>query len=321
MNNRRGVALIAAMWLILGISVVALQFALSGKERRVLALAAADRGQGRGIALAAIATIQAQLDASARSPAASNQALAGTTSGDPWLGVDSIYSGFAMVGADSVLLRARDLGTQVNINTVGEAQLRLLLATLLRDAALAERITQRILDWRDVDDIIRLNGAERDAYIKAGLLILPGNRPFGDVTELELVDGMTPEILAALLPYIRVYGQNTVNLNSAPEVVLRSLPGINEQILSNILANRTRGRRIASVESVVPGAVAGGGRGGGNASAGTVLAQQLGAVAVVDTREVEVTVVAQAGPSALPLKGTALIQRQGQGASLGWVRW
>lgn len=44
-RDRRGVAMLAAMWLILGISIVALQFALSGKERRVLALAAADRGR------------------------------------------------------------------------------------------------------------------------------------------------------------------------------------------------------------------------------------------------------------------------------------
>ena len=41
---------------------------------------------------------------------------------------------------------------------------------------------------------------------------------------------------------------------------------------------------------------------------------------MVDTREVEVTIVATAGPSALPIKVTALLQRNGQSATLTWVR-
>lgn len=313
-RDRRGVAMLAAMWLILGISIVALQFALSGKERRVLALAAADRGQGRGIALAALANVQAQLDQAARSPASSNAALAVTRSGDPWMGVDSIYSGVVMLGEHEVAIRARDLGAQLNINTASEDQLRLLFQAVLRDAGLTEKLVQRILDWRDVDDLPRLNGAERDAYLKAGALVLPANRPFRDVAELAMVDGMTPEILERMTPFLRVYGQGTVNLNSAPEEVLRSIPGMTPQILSNVLAQRSRGMRIASVTSVVPGA-AGGGR-----NAGAVIAGQLGAVAVVDTREVEVTIVATAGPSALPIKVTALLQRNGQNATLSWVR-
>lgn len=314
-RDRRGVAMLAAMWLILGISIVALQFALSGKERRVLALAAADRGQGRGIALAALANVQAQLDQAARSPASSNAALAATRSGDPWMGVDSIYSGIVTLGEHEVAIRARDLGAQLNINTANEDQLRLLFQAVLRDAGLTERLVQRILDWRDVDDLPRLNSAERDAYLKAGALVLPANRPFRDVAELAMVDGMTPQILALMSPYLRVYGQGTINLNSAPEPVLRSIPGMTPQILSNVLAQRSRGMRIASVAAVVPGA-AGGGRG----NAGAVIAGQIGALAVVDTREVEVTIVATAGPSALPIKVTALLQRNGQNATLAWVR-
>ncbi|MBK7596060.1 MAG: general secretion pathway protein GspK [Gemmatimonadetes bacterium] len=313
-RNRRGVAMLAAMWLILGISIVSLQFALSGKERRVLALAAADRGQGRGIALAALANVQAQLDQAARSPASGNAALAVTRSGDPWMGVDSIYSGVVMLDEHEVAVRARDLGAQLNINTANEDQLRLLFQAVLRDAGLTERLVQRILDWRDVDDLPRLNSAERDAYLKAGALVLPANRPFRDVAELAMVDGMTPQILALMSPYLRVYGQGTINLNSAPEAVLRSIPGMTPQILSNVLAQRSRGMRIASVASVVPGAT------GGRGNAGAVIAGQIGALAVVDTREVEVTIVATAGPSALPIKVTALLQRNGQSATLAWVR-
>jgi general secretion pathway protein K len=314
-RNRRGVAMLAAMWLILGISIVALQFALSGKERRVLALAAADRGQGRGIALAALANVQAQLDQAARSPASSNAALAVTRSGDPWMGVDSIYSGTVTLDEHEVAIRARDLGAQVNINTANLDQLRLLFQAVLLDAGLTEKLIQRILDWRDADDLPRLNSAERDAYLKAGALVLPANRPFRDVAELAMVDGMTPEILARMAPYLRVYGQPSVNLNSAPEAVLRSIPGMTPQILSNVLAQRSRGMRIASVASVVPGAAA-----GGRGNAGAVIAGQIGSVAVVDTREVEVTIVATAGPSALPIKVTALLQRNGQSATLLWVR-
>jgi general secretion pathway protein K len=314
MTDRRGVAMLAAMWLILGIAVVTLQFALSGKERRVLALAAADRGQGRGIALAALATVQAQLDQAARSPAANNAALAVSRAGDPWMGVDSIYSGVVAIDGHEVLIQARDLGAQLNINTATELQLGLFLQTVLRDAYLAERLAQKILDWRDVDELPRLNGAERDAYLKAGLLVLPANAPFREVAELGFVEGITPEILERISPFLRTYGQNTVNLNSAPIEVLRSLPMMTEQVLSNILAQRTRGLRIASVASVVPGA-SGGGR-----QASQAIASQIGTLAVVDTREITITIVAAASPSATPVKVTALLQRTGQGATLGWVQ-
>ena len=33
------------------------------------------------------------------------------------------------------------------------------------------------MDWRDADSIPRPSGAERDAYIKAGMLALPTNAP------------------------------------------------------------------------------------------------------------------------------------------------
>ena len=35
-----------------------------------------------------------------------------------------------------------------------------------------------MMDWRDKDELERVNGAEEDAYLAAGLQIGPANRPF-----------------------------------------------------------------------------------------------------------------------------------------------
>src|SRR5205823_4918062 len=66
MRRRRGVALIAGLWLVVAIATVALQFSLDARERRDLGLGAADRGVGRAAALGALAMIHAKLDYSLR---------------------------------------------------------------------------------------------------------------------------------------------------------------------------------------------------------------------------------------------------------------
>ena len=45
MKNRRGVALLAALWLVIAIVTVALQFSLEARERRTIGILASERGQ------------------------------------------------------------------------------------------------------------------------------------------------------------------------------------------------------------------------------------------------------------------------------------
>ena len=55
MKPRRGVALLAALWLVVAIAAVALQFSMEARERRTLGIMASERGQQRALALGALA--------------------------------------------------------------------------------------------------------------------------------------------------------------------------------------------------------------------------------------------------------------------------
>ncbi len=320
--DRRGVAMLAALWLVVAIAVVALQLALVGKERRVLGLAAADRGIGRGAALGALANVQARLDVALRNAPTGNAAaaLANSRSADPWLDVDSLYSGALYLDSARVDVTAQDLGRQLNLNRMSEEQLRTFFAFVLGNFSKADVLSQTIADWRDLDDDKRPSGEERDGYLKKGLLALPANGPFRQVAELRMVAGMTQEIYEAVAPYLTTYGDGTVNLNTAPTPVLRAMPGMTDAVLNNILSQRSNGRRIASVASVVPGGMGGmgGGRGGGGMSS---QASQLAGAAGVNTTSVAFTFVVRPSAASHPVKLTALVQRNGTTATIGWIQW
>ena len=260
MKPRRGFALLAALWFVLAITTVALQFALVAHERRALGLISADRGRQRAAAAGALAMLQAQMDYDLRNngTASGRSNVAGLQSSDPWLGADSIYSGTYYVDTIPVQVVARDLGTMINVNTATQAQLNTLFSFVLGDASAANQMSSAILDWRDQDDLPRSGGAEKDDYIKANMLTLPTNAPFREVEDLINVYGVTWDELNALYPYLTTHGPSgngasRVNINSAPEPVLRSLPGMTDAILVQILALRSQGRRIQSMAQVMAG--------------------------------------------------------------------
>ena len=58
-RGRRGVALLAALWLVVAIATVALQFSLEARERRTVGILASERGIQRAAALGALAAVQA----------------------------------------------------------------------------------------------------------------------------------------------------------------------------------------------------------------------------------------------------------------------
>ena len=177
------------------------------------------------------------------------------------------------------------------------------------------------MDWTDVDDIARLHGAEKDDYIKAGLLALPSNGPFRDIEDLQFVKGMTPEIYAKVSPYLTTLGAGLVNLNTAPAPVLKVLPGMTDQILSTILSLRSQGQRITSVAEVM-GAVGRGRRMSPAQRAQQAQATQaLSARAAVNTNEVLLTIVSRSGAQSQPTRLQAIVSRVNTQVSISWQQW
>jgi general secretion pathway protein K len=317
MRRRRGVALLAALWLVVGIAVVALQFSIEARERRTIGLLASERGIQRAAANGALALVQARLDQALRvAPSGNSAAIASLRAADPWLDADSTYSGPVYVDSMQVDVEAHDLGAKLNVNSASETELQSFFSFLLKDYEKSTELAQSIMDWRDPDSIPRPNGAERDAYIKAEKLALPTNSAFREVQELMGVMGMTPEIYAEVSPYFTTRGNGAINVNTAPAPVLRALPGMTDATLNMILQMRSQGRRIDNMNNIFPQ--------GGAPAVQVARARsqaQLQSRLSFLTTNIELTITARAGPQSPPSTLTAIVQRNGTAAAVNFKQW
>jgi general secretion pathway protein K len=141
-------------------------------------------------------------------------------------------------------------GGKVDINFVSE---ELLLEILKRGAGAdddAERLRDAILDWRDDDDVARQRGAEAGDYADLAEPVLPRNGRFRSVEELRYVMDVTPEFHRRFLSRVfTVHGNSLrVSFRHAPEIVLRSLPGVSPGAVDRILAGRKEDPPISAAD-------------------------------------------------------------------------
>jgi type II secretory pathway component PulK len=257
----------AALWLLVALGAVGLDAALRSKTQRAVAVNQLDAVRARDAALAgseyarsrltaALLERREQMAAEVRRQSAGrnltaaqsrNLLLSQLAGDDPWYEPSRYLMPALALGDAEFQVDARDTGLMLNVNQASEEMLRNFLASGLRiDYAWAERLAAAILDWRDDDDLPRINGAERDEYIAAGAAVLPGNRPFNDVDEVRHVLGMTPELFEAMRPYITTIGSGRINVNAAPEPVLAAVPTFTPAVVSMLLRLREAGQPVRS---------------------------------------------------------------------------
>lgn len=82
----------------------------------------------------------------------------------------------------------------------------------------AQNIADALGDWVDADDNVALNGAEKSEYEKAGRVNQPFNRPFYDLSEMQLVRGMA--LVEAMKPdwrdWFTIWSGGALDVNEAP---------------------------------------------------------------------------------------------------------
>ena len=132
-------------------------------------------------------------------------------------------------------------------------------------------IADSIEDWRDRDDLHRLNGAESNYYQGLPEPYLAKNGLFDVPEELLLVQGITPETYYgrkgttedgaqveyyALQKYLTTFTTiNRINVNSAPLPVLAAIPGLDFDVAAQIIGMRQE-QPIANVSEIserIPG--------------------------------------------------------------------
>ncbi len=311
MRRREGFALMAALWLVVLLGVMGYELSALSRTRRLAIVNALEKAQGDGAADAMVETVRALLERRLANPGETTLRMRDARL-DPWGDLASIATDSLSLGEERAIAHVYDASSRLQINKATEGDLRRLFIAVHVDADLAMRLAQRILDWRDADDVRRVNGAERDDYLMAGARVLPSNADFRDPAELRNVEGMTPELLARISPLVTTRGSGTINANSASREVLLSLPGFSDEAAAVVIRARQNRSPLRSLDELTK-QLSGG---GGNAIADAM--SELNSRLSFDTREVAVDVEGWVDGSPVRSRFSAVYERTGDAVLVKW---
>jgi len=192
-TSEEGIALIAVLWTLTLLSIIAAALCLETRSGTRIARNMAENATARVAADAGIQRAILDLETSTGAP---TDAGSFRTDG-------TVYAWrFATC---SVHISVRDEASKIDLNSAPEVLLAALFASVGVDPGKAQSLADAIADFRDADNLSRLNGAEQAAYRDAGLAWDPKNAPFQAIEELQQVFGMTSEIYARVAPDLTVY--------------------------------------------------------------------------------------------------------------------
>lgn len=232
-SNDRGIALVIVLWIFIFLFVAAMDFSILAREEGMVARRYVDEVEGYYLALAGFQERLYRL------------LLARSTGGRPeefgdGLGQEeSVEYGEwyeAALGSGFYRVRVVDEGGKINLNAADERTLRQIFANIGIEEPRQGILVDSILDWRDQDQLHRVNGAEDDYYLSLSPPYTTRNGPF-DTTEgllwvrgvtLELFHGLEEEGIArvALRDIFTVETRgNRVNLRTASAEVCQALVG------------------------------------------------------------------------------------------------
>jgi general secretion pathway protein K len=121
----------------------------------------------------------------------------------------------------------QDEAGKIDLNSADFPLLNSLLVRSGVEPDRAAHIADAIVDWRDSDDLRRLNGAEQSDYRMAGRDYAVANAGFHSVDELQLVLGMDSEIYTTIRPALTVHsGLSGVNPSFAAPQVAAAIDGL-----------------------------------------------------------------------------------------------
>lgn len=219
--TRRGFALLAVLWFVLVVGGLALATAAGARGGVTLADNRVTLTRGRWARNACLAILRARIDRDT---------------------VPARVGPIDLGGGQWCRAEVFRPASRLNVNLASEAALR----TVIGNDTLADRV----LDWRDADDVPRLLGAEREWYQRAQARA-PRNGPFADVGELRDVAGMERFSEDQLRALFTIRGDGRLDPNLAPPAVLATLPGLDASALAILALARARQQPIEGFDALL----------------------------------------------------------------------
>ena len=239
-GSQRGIALVLVLWVLLLLTILTASFSLMARMARLEANTL-------------LAGTQARLSAEA----ALNFAVLALRDPDDEARMRAdgrVYQ----TEMDGVLLEvsAIDERGKLDINATDELALANMFIGHGMEPGDAELLAAAVLDWRDEDDLERVNGAEIDTYFAAGLEVGPANRPYMMTEELLQVIGMPYELYRKLEPGITVFSRaGEPNPAFAPVEALMAMPDITYEEALNFVEERNSQQPGDSLGTELPNGI------------------------------------------------------------------
>jgi general secretion pathway protein K len=143
---------------------------------------------------------------------------------------------------EGISVRIYDHAGKINIRDLGPARMRGMLEKRLGSNATKQidELMDAWNDWRDLDDDMGANGAEVDYYQSLAIPYKPRNSKLETVEELLQIRGFAEVFEGVDLDAaFTLYGEREqINLNLATVEAMRLLPGLDEELITQILAYR-----------------------------------------------------------------------------------
>jgi len=275
LRNQNGIALFLVLWILTLLAVIVGEFCQAMRTEANIARNSKEETQAYYLAEAGVYRTIFELVRASYFPSAT-QYLNPPVEGEVRWRVNTDIPAIPLAqGAYEA--RIDNESGKVCINVAKQHLLRLMLSGFDLDQEEKSIIVDSILDWRDKDNLHRLQGAENDYYQSLPEPYSCKNGPFDTVEELLLVRGITPEIFyGGLQEMVTAYfdknlvdsepsaGNNTtntqktknkntnkqiakeqtrfsygaININAAPDALWRSLPLVTDEMIDQIRLQR-----------------------------------------------------------------------------------
>ena len=228
MRGQRGFALLAVMLVLALLGVIVGEFAFAMRLEATMVKSYRDEIVGRHLAEAAVQQSIREILTDSQVVGLADEGLL-TFFRLPARALPRLGRSEVALGRGTFSYRITDEEARINLNTAPPDRVDRLLTTLGVDKQARDVINDSLQDWKDPNDLHRLNGAESDYYLGLPVPYRSKNADFDSVDELLQVKGVTRAMLygrpdvPGLAEHLTVFGTGAINVNTATPMVLRAM--------------------------------------------------------------------------------------------------